>query len=124
MGFCYGGGKAIRYTIQNQPQAATVIFYGNPVTYPDELKRLQAPVFAVYGHNDMQFPMPLLQQFQLALNSDNIENDIKIYDGVGHAFWKNMEQIRRGEEPASSAYRQCTDFLRRFFAAQQCQNVP
>lgn len=31
MGFCYGGGKAIRYSIYNGSVAATVVFYGSPV---------------------------------------------------------------------------------------------
>jgi carboxymethylenebutenolidase len=115
MGFCYGGGKAIRYSIQEQPEAATVIFYGNPVTDANELQRLRAPVCAAYGRNDVQFPMSLLEQFQQSLQTANVDHDVKIYDGVGHAFWKDMDQIRRGDEPQSSAYRQCTEFLKTFF---------
>lgn len=116
MGFCYGGGKALRYAVQRRPNAATVVFYGSPVTDTEELKRLQAPVCGVFGKDDVQFPMPLLEQFQQALNLAQVENDIQIYSGVGHAFWKDMEQIERGDEPQLSAYRQCTSFLRRFFA--------
>lgn len=115
MGFCYGGGKAIRFAIQNRPEAATVIFYGKPVTEPSELKRLRAPVCAAYGRNDIQFPISVLEQFQQALQTADVEHDVQIYDDVGHAFWKDMEQIRCGDEPQLSAYRQCTGFLRRFF---------
>jgi carboxymethylenebutenolidase len=115
MGFCYGGGKAIRYAIQEQPNAATVVFYGNPVTDVKDLKKLNGPVCGVYGRDDVQFPIKLLENFQDALEEANVKNEVKIYDGVGHAFWKNMEQIEQGDEPQASAYRQCTKFLNDFF---------
>jgi len=115
MGFCYGGGKAIRYSMQRRVDAATVIFYGKPVTEVDQLQRLKAPVCGVFGRNDVQFPIPLLESFQQALNDANVQNDIQIYDGVGHAFWSDMEQVRSGDEPQTQAYRQCTKFLHQYF---------
>lgn len=115
MGFCYGGGKAIRYTTQYRQDAATVIFYGSPVTDVDELKRLKAPVCGIYGKNDAQFSKALLDNFQSALNEANVKNDVRIYEGVGHAFWTDMEQIKRGDEPQTAAYEQCVSFLRNFF---------
>ena len=78
MGFCYGGGKAIRYTTQCRQDAATVIFYGSPVTDVDELKRLKAPVCGIYGKNDAQFSKALLDNFQSALNEANVKNDVHI----------------------------------------------
>ncbi len=118
MGFCYGGGKAIRYTIERRPDAATVVCYGSPVTNLDDLKRLRAPVCGIFGRDDVQFPVPLLNEFRTALDEANVIHDIRVYDGVGHAFWSDMKQIERGDEPQISAYRQCTDFLRQFFFAQ------
>ena len=115
MGFCYGGGKAIRYTTQCKQDAATVVFYGSPVTDVNELKKLKAPVCGVYGSNDAQFPKPLLDKFQLALDEANIVNGVRVYDGVGHAFWKDMEQIERGQQPQTDAYEQCISFLREYF---------
>ena len=37
------------------------------------------------------------------------------YDGVGHAFWKDMGQIEREEMPQIAAWRKSTGFLRDFF---------
>lgn len=117
MGFCYGGGKALRYTIDQRPTAATVVVYGMPVTDVDQLQRLQAPVCGIFGRNDLQFSMTLLEDFQQALRQAKVEgSDVRIYDGVGHAFWKDMAQIQRGDEPQTQAYKQCTDFLHKFFA--------
>mmetsp|Transcript_33645 Transcript_33645/g.81546 ORF Transcript_33645/g.81546 Transcript_33645/m.81546 type:complete len:309 (+) Transcript_33645:160-1086(+) len=117
LGFCYGGGKAIRYTTQRRRDAATVVFYGMPVTDTQELQNLEAPVCGIYGRNDVQFPIPLLEEFQSALTKAQVEKNVKIYDGVGHAFWKNMEEVRRGDQPQQQAFQQCTNFLRDFFEA-------
>ena len=115
MGFCYGGGKAIRYTTQCRQDAATIIFYGSPLTDVDVLKQLNAPVCAVYGNKDAQFPKALINKFQRSLEDAGIENDVRTYDNVGHAFWSDMEQIKRGHQPQTDAYEQCISFLRDFF---------
>ena len=54
-------------------------------------------------------------KFQIALDQANIVNDVRVYDGVGHAFWKDMEQIERGKQPQTDAYEQCISFLREYF---------
>ena len=106
----------MKYTTQCRPDAATVVFYGTPVTDVASLSSLRAPVCCVYGRNDVQFPIPLLERFQESLKEAKVDNDFKIYDGVGHAFWSDMDQVRREEEPQISAYKQCTSFLRKFFS--------
>lgn len=112
LGFCHGGGKAIRCTTQRRQNAATVIFYGMPVADSTKLCRLKVPVCGIYSHNDAQLPMPLLKDFQIALAEAEVKHDIKIYDGVGHAFWKNMDQVRHDEHPQKEAFHQCTrDFF-------------
>lgn len=116
MGFCMGGGKAIRYTTQRQPDAATVVFYGSPVTNVEELRRLRAPLCAVFGDRDAQFPSRLLEKFQTNLDEAGVQNDVRIYEGVGHAFWKDMNQIHSGEQPQKDAYTQCISFLQKFFS--------
>lgn len=117
VGFCYGGGKAIRYTTQRKPNAATVLFYGSPVTDVKELQQLNAPVCGVFGDGDAQFPSSLLDKFQSSLDEAGVNNDVRVYKGVGHAFWKDVGQIERGDQPQADAYNQCTTFLREFFSS-------
>lgn len=116
MGFCYGGGKAIRYTTRRRTDAATVVFYGAPETDVGRLRRLEGPVCGVYGSEDGQFSKALLDKFRTALDAANVDSDVRIYDGVGHAFWTGMDQIRRGDQPQTEAYEQCTSFLQEFFS--------
>jgi len=117
VGFCYGGGKAIRYTTQRKHDAATVVFYGSPVTDVNELQRLNAPVCGIFGNQDAQFSSSLLDNFQSSLNDAGVDNDIRVYSGVGHAFWKDVSQIERRDQPQTDAYNQCTTFLREFFSS-------
>eukprot|EP00465_Bigelowiella_longifila_P000288 CAMPEP_0185280660 /NCGR_PEP_ID=MMETSP1359-20130426/66267_1 /TAXON_ID=552665 /ORGANISM="Bigelowiella longifila, Strain CCMP242" /LENGTH=402 /DNA_ID=CAMNT_0027875967 /DNA_START=1275 /DNA_END=2481 /DNA_ORIENTATION=- len=104
MGFCYGGGKAIRYTTQRLPTAATVVCYGSPVIDPDILKNLKAPVCGIYGSLDPQFPPSILSNFRSGLNEAGIEHRLEVYEGVGHAFWANMDQITCGQKPQIDAW--------------------
>lgn len=117
VGFCYGGGKAIRYTTQRRPDAATVIYYGSPLTDVDELQKLNAPVCGIFGDRDAQFPAALLGRFRSSLDEAGVTNDVRVYEGAGHAFWTDVSQVRSGEQPQSDAYAQCTSFLRKFFSS-------
>ena len=118
MGFCYGGGKAIRYTTQVRPDAATVVCYGSPILDSSVLSNLRAPVCGVFGERDFQFPVSQIQKFQDALSAaGNVGYDVRIYEDVGHAFWKNMDQIRSGEQPQTDAYKQVTSFLSMYFCS-------
>lgn len=111
MGFCYGGGKAIRYTTTCQPTAATVVCYGSPLTDVHQLQRLQKPVCGVFGQDDLQFPPPLLEKFEDALKQAVPDYNLQVYPGVGHAFWKDMEQIQQKQQPQYDAYQQVVTFL-------------
>mmetsp|Transcript_18498 Transcript_18498/g.25452 ORF Transcript_18498/g.25452 Transcript_18498/m.25452 type:complete len:323 (-) Transcript_18498:21-989(-) len=126
MGFCYGGGKAIRYTTQRRFDAATVVFYGSPLTDVGYLKNLRAPICGIYGSDDVQFPESMLRSFKDAVqeaislsggedNSPLRGSDITVYDGVGHAFWREMEEVKKGDQPQLAAYEKCVGFLRSFF---------
>jgi dienelactone hydrolase len=46
-----------------------------------------------------------------------VPHDVRVYDGVGHAFL-DLDQIRRGEQPQAAAWGQCVGFLRAFFAGE------
>ena len=113
MGFCYGGGKAIRYTCERKNEAATIVCYGSPLSDVQQLKKLRKPVCGVFGSLDVQFPPPVLEKFRSALQQANVDSNIQVYDGVGHAFWSDMDQIREEKQPQLDAYRQITAFIKK-----------
>ncbi len=96
MGFCYGGGKALQYSLHNNGVAATGVFYGSLVTDPASLRALPGPVLGIFGGADQSIPVEEVQTFQQALDSLDIPNKISIYPGEGHAFVQSIEAIRQG----------------------------
>jgi carboxymethylenebutenolidase len=96
MGFCYGGGKALQFSLRHDQVAATAVFYGALESDPARLSRLPGPVLGIFGALD-QAPSPeQVAAFELGLQAAGIEHEITIYDGVGHAFLTDMAAIRQG----------------------------
>jgi len=72
---------------EQHPLAATVLYYGTPlVTDKQELSKIKWPVLGIFGDHYQANPLPLINIFKAALDSDSITNEILIYKGLGHAF--------------------------------------
>lgn len=96
MGFCYGGGKALRYSLTNPELAATIVFYGAPITDTATLANLPAPLLGIFGTADQQIPVAEVNAFDQALDEVGIPNQVTLYEGQPHAFVKSIEEIRQG----------------------------
>ena len=102
MGFCYGGGAALRYSLSDPRLAGTGVFYGTLITDAGRLDDLPGPVLGIFGAEDAQIPVAEVQAFEAALAAAEVPHDVRIYDGVGHAFVGGMDQIRAGGPPAEA----------------------
>jgi carboxymethylenebutenolidase len=112
MGFCYGGGKALAYSLQNPDLAGTGVFYGSLESDPALLRRLPGPVLGIFGAED-QAPSPeQVAHFEAGLQAAGIDHEITIYEGVGHAFVTDIEAIRGGG-PQGEAWAQFLAWLDR-----------
>lgn len=112
MGFCYGGGKALQYSLRNADLAGTGVFYGALESDPAVLRRLPGPVLGVFGAEDRAPSPAQVEQFSAGLEAAGIEHEITIYEGVGHAFVTDMAAIRRGGAPGA-AWSQFVNWLGR-----------
>jgi carboxymethylenebutenolidase len=112
MGFCFGGGHSLQLGLrQSENLALTIIYYGAVVTDPTLLAPLTdgQPVLGIFAEEDNTiFPQEVLE-FEAALNSLDIENEITIYPGVGHAFVTEENYNEPG--PAGDAWAQTLAFL-------------
>jgi len=112
MGFCFGGGHSLQLGLrQSENLAMTIMYYGAVVTDPDLLRPLTdgQPVLGIFAEEDNTiFPEEVLE-FEAALNSLDIENEITIYPGVGHAFLTEENYDQPG--PAGDAWAQTVAFL-------------
>lgn len=113
MGFCFGGGHSLQLGLrQSENLALTVIYYGAVVTDPDLLRPLTdgQPVLGIFAEEDNTVFTDEVLEFEAALNSLDIENEITIYPGVGHAFLNDENYDQPG--PAGDAWQQTLAFLK------------
>ena len=120
MGFCFGGGHSLQLGLrQSENLALTILYYGAVVTEPDLLRPLTEaqPVLGIFAEEDNTiFPAEVLE-FEAALNSLDIENEITIYPGVGHAFLNEENYNQPG--PAREAWQQTLAFLEKNLMASE-----
>ncbi len=112
MGFCFGGGQSLQLGLrQSENLAVTILYYGAVVTEPELLRPLAdaSPVLGIFGEEDQQIFVEDILEFEAALNSLEIPNEITIYDGVGHAFLTEDNYDRPGQ--AMRAWQQTLAFL-------------
>jgi carboxymethylenebutenolidase len=86
LGWCFGGGQSMQLALAADALDATVIYYGNLVTDEAQLASIQWPVLGIFGDQDESIPVETVNEFDAALDSLGIPNEIYIYEGVGHAF--------------------------------------
>lgn len=120
MGFCFGGGHSLQLGLrQSENLALTIMYYGAVVTEPDLLRPLTEaqPILGIFAEEDNTiFPAEVLE-FEAALNSLDIENEITIYPGVGHAFLNEENYNLPG--PAGEAWQQTLAFLEKNLMARE-----
>ncbi|MDP3727057.1 MAG: dienelactone hydrolase family protein [bacterium] len=86
LGWCFGGAQSLKLALSGEKLDATVIYYGNLVTDPAELKKITWPVLGIFGATDQSIPVATVNMFRNALSSLGIRQSVHIYPGVGHAF--------------------------------------
>lgn len=111
IGWCMGGGYALEITLAEPRIAATVINYGHLVTDPAAIAKIRAPILGNFGANDRGIPPADVRAFEEALKKEGKPNDIKIYDGAGHAFMNPNNKTGFVKEAADGAQARIDAFL-------------
>jgi len=120
VGFCMGGGFALVLAARGGMQAAAVN-YGMLPTKRSEIEGV-CPVVASYGALDKRFTAEG-KRLDEYLDGLGVPHDVKVYDGVGHAFfsWDNAPawllklpspmHVGYGEEQAEDGWRRMLDWF-------------
>jgi carboxymethylenebutenolidase len=109
MGFCWGGGLAIRATQVTEADCG-VAFYGTRINlYLD--KPLERPVLGHFGLKDDHTPPELLEAARTALP----RLEVHMYD-AGHAFANDARPAAYNQAEAELAHDRSADFLARHLA--------
>jgi carboxymethylenebutenolidase len=86
IGWCLGGGYALGLATQEPRLKATAINYGRLVTDFDTIAKINSQILGNFGDQDKGIPADDVKKFGAALTKAGKLNDIKIYEGAGHAF--------------------------------------
>lgn len=113
MGWCYGGGVVLSYGIGGEHHEATAIFYGSLIDDPEKLKHIGHEVLGIFGEKDGGIPPSDVRKFEKALRTAGIENEIHIYDDVGHGFFLWIDKRPEGKVAATDAWTRLKDYLNR-----------
>lgn len=102
-GFCWGGGQAFRLATNNKDLKAAFVFYGPPPQNPDDMAKINCPVYGFYGGNDQRVTVTVPTAAEI-MRAAGKHYEPVIYDGAGHGF------MRAGEAPdASDANKKARD---------------
>jgi carboxymethylenebutenolidase len=114
IGWCMGGGNAIRLAAADPGIRAAVMYYGAPLTDENAIRGLQASVLGNFGGEDQGISPDQVRTFEKALRKAGKKVDIKIYPGAPHAF-ANETNPWGGYRPvaAKDAWARTTAFLQR-----------
>ena len=109
MGWCFGGGMSMQLAL-NEEMDATVIYYGSLETSEDLLSVIDWPVLGVFGEEDTSITVDSVRAFDAALDNLGIENEVYVYEGVGHAF-ANPTNPGHDAEKTADAWMKTVEFL-------------
>lgn len=116
LGWCFGGQQSLHLAINSDdenPLAATVIYYGRLTNDTQALSNITWPVLGIFGEEDRSISVDSVRQFQTALNETGITNEIYIYPNVGHAF-ANPSNDNFAQNETADAWLKTLGFLDRY----------
>ena len=112
LGWCFGGRQSLELAISGIPLDATVVYYGGGMaTSTERLAPITWPVLGVFGAEDTVLPLAMVTEFETSLNALGIENEVYVYDGVGHAF-ANPSNPNFAPEATADAWEKTRAFLK------------
>jgi carboxymethylenebutenolidase len=115
IGWCFGGAQSLQLALnsEDQPLAATIIYYGRLVNDTNELSKIKWPVLGIFGDQDDSISVDSVKAFGRGLNETGVTNEIYIYPGVGHAF-ANPSNDNYAPAETADAWRKTLEFLKKY----------
>jgi carboxymethylenebutenolidase len=109
VGFCYGGGLALRAAVETVGVDAAVCFYGRQLSVEDT-KRLKVPILLNYAGDDERVNAGIAE-FRAALDANKVPYSLNMYPGTQHGFHNDASAARYNEPAAKLAWSRTIDFF-------------
>jgi len=115
VGFCYGGGLALRAAIEAVGVDCAVCFYGRQLS-ADDTRKLKVPVLLQYAGTDERINAGI-NDFRVALDSVGVPYSLNMYPGTQHGFHNDSSSARYNEAAAKLAWQRTLDFFGTYLKA-------
>ena len=109
VGFCYGGGMALRCAVDAEGVDAAVCFYGRALSVEDTA-RLKVPVMLHYAGSDERINTAI-PEFRKALDANGVAYSLNMYPGTQHGFHNDTSAARYDENAARLAWTRTLAFF-------------
>jgi len=109
VGFCYGGGLALRAAVENKGVDAAVAFYGRQPPAA-EVPKIRIPLLLHYAGEDERVNAGI-PEFRTALDAAKVKYDLYMYPGTQHGFHNDSSEARYNEAAAKLAWQRTIDFF-------------
>lgn len=109
-GFCWGGGITNQVTVRSPGLIAAVPYYGAQPAAED-VPKIKASMLLHYAGNDERINAGI-PAFEEALKKADVEYQIFIYEGAGHAFNNDSNPDRYHKEAAELAWKRTVAFFK------------
>lgn len=86
IGWCMGGGFALKIAAREPRLKAVVVNYGHLLSSPEAMDAIQPALLGNFAENDAGIPPADVNAFAAALQQKGKSVDFKVFPGVGHAF--------------------------------------
>jgi len=114
LGWCFGGGQSLNLAIHDPKLTAAVIYYGQPVTDPQQLAKITAPILGHFGEADQSISLTRVTEFDQALTAAGVTHQLYTYPGAKHAFANPTNTNAYNPDAAMLANKRTAEFLQRY----------
>jgi carboxymethylenebutenolidase len=115
VGFCWGGSLANQVAVNSSEVDAVVAFYGRQPKAEDVAK-IKAPLLLHYAGLDQRTNAGIAG-YEKALEANQVEYTVYVYDGVNHAFHNDTSRARYDQAAAELAWSRTIEFLKQHLAS-------
>jgi len=109
VGFCYGGGIALRCAAERVETTAAVCFYGSALS-AEQIATVKAPVAMHYAGKDDRINVGI-SDFRSALDGAGIAYSLNMYPGTQHGFHNDSSSGRYDPDAAKLAWSRTMAFF-------------
>jgi carboxymethylenebutenolidase len=109
VGFCYGGGMALRCAAEQSATNAAVCFYGSALN-AEQIAKLSVPLMLHYAGNDERINAGI-DAFRTALDAQKIAYSLNMYPGTQHGFHNDASTARYDSAAAKLAWARTIAFF-------------